>query len=434
MDFLGFGFGFIRIEVGGTVQPKSTNPLSAPHIVGQTTPHTQLIMAPTKPTKTSKLKAKDRLRTKAQQPSPINPRDLLAQATAYLEGGDPSTASKIAHAAYEHIGSDGRFAGAALSLLGQIHVELGEIDAARAFFTAAVKADADGTLPEDIGGGPEKFLWLAQLSDEGGKDSVVWFERGAAALRAQIQALTAELEARPLTRDVQEAVIVEKRGRLAETLCSVVEVYMTDLSWEEDAEQRCEALVTEATMLAPESSETWQTVANVRISQTRTEEAREALKRSLGLWIDLEPHDPKVPAFASRVSLTRLLMEVDMVGEAIEVAQILVDEDDESVEALYLGGYARYMEGEKNRSKGRPIFVAAGEALLRSSRKWLTRCLKIFQMEEYEDERLGQHAQELLDTIKSEIGGPTEGEEEDLWTTDDEEWEGVDDEDDVEMQ
>ncbi|KAJ4295766.1 hypothetical protein N0V88_004468 [Collariella sp. IMI 366227] len=381
-------------------------------------------MAPTKPTKTSKLKAKDRLRAKAQQPSPINPRDLLAQATAYLEGGDPSTASRIAHAAYEHIGSDGRFAGAALSLLGQIHVELGEIESARAFFLAAVKADADGTLPEDVGGGSEKFLWLAQLSDEGGKDSVVWFERGAAALRAQIQALTAELEARPLTRGL----------RLAETLCSVVEVYMTDLSWEDDAEQRCEALVTEATMLAPESSETWQTVANVRISQTRTEEAREALKRSLGLWIDLEPHDPAVPAFASRVSLTRLLMEVDMDAEAMEVTEILVGEDDQSVEALYLGGYARYIAGEKRRGKGEVADVEAGQALWRSSRKWLTRCLKMFQMEEYEDERLGQHAQELLDAIKGEVGGPPEGEEEDAWTTDDEEWEGIDDEEDVEMQ
>ena len=111
---------------------------------------------------------------------------------------------------------------------------------------------------------------------------MTWFERGASALRKQIQALSETLDSRPLTRDQQEVVISEKRRKLADTLCAVTEVYMTDLSWEKDAEQRCETLITEATMLAPDVAETWQTVANVRISQARTDEAKEALKRSLG--------------------------------------------------------------------------------------------------------------------------------------------------------
>jgi tetratricopeptide (TPR) repeat protein len=395
-------------------------------------------MAPTKPkNKSHKDKARDRARAKgaaAQSPN-VNPRELLAQATTFLEEGDPETAARIALAAYEHIGEGGRQAGVALSLLGQIHVELGDIDSAHAFFTAAVKADEDGSLPEDIGGGPEKFLWLAQLSDEGGQDSVSWFERGAAALRSQIQALTESLESRPLTRDAQEAVIAEKRKRLAETLCAVVEVYMTDLSWEEDAEQRCEALVTEATMLAPESAETWQTVANVRISQTRTEEAQEALKRSLGLWSDLAPEDPAVPPFPSRVSLVRLLIEVDMEKQAMDVTELLIAEDDRSVEALYLGGYAKYISGEKLKNQGQPSDAEAWKSFWRSSRKWLTQCMKVFKQEEYEDERLGEHAQDLLKSITSELGEVAEdGVDGDAWEdTDDEEWEGLDDEEDTDM-
>jgi hypothetical protein len=394
-------------------------------------------MAPTKPKKKShKDKARDRIRAKAAgQSSIVNPRELLAQATSFLEEGDPETAARIALVAYEHIGEGGRQAGAVLTLLGQIHVELGDVDTARAFFVAAVKEDEDGSLPEDLGGGPEKFLWLAQLSDEGGQDSVSWFERGAAALRSQIQTLTEALESRPLTRDAQEAVIAEKRKRLADTLCAVTEVYMTDLSWEEDAEQRCEALITEATMLAPESAETWQTVANVRISQTRTEEAQEALKRSLGLWVDLRPEDPAVPSFPSRVSLVRLLIEVDMEEQAREVSERLVAEDDQSVEALYLGGYARYRLGEKLKNQDQPSDADTWKASWRSSRKWLTRCLKVFKQEEYEDERLGEHANELLESIKSELGESAEDEEdEDAWEdTDDEEWEGLDDEEDTEM-
>jgi tetratricopeptide (TPR) repeat protein len=395
-------------------------------------------MAPTKPKKKSaKDKARDRARAKAAatQPANVNTRELLTQATAALEEGDPETAARIALVAYEHIGEGGRQAGAALSLLGQIHVELGEVDTARAFFAAAVKVDEDGSLPEDIGGGPEKFLWLAQLSDDGGQDSVSWFERGAAALRAQIQTLTESLESRPLTRDAQEAIIAEKRKRLAETLCAVVEVYMTDLSWEEDAEQRCETLITEATMLAPESAETWQTVANVRISQTRVEEAQEALKRGLGLWSDLAPEDPAVPPFPSRVSLVRLLIEVDMEKEAMEVTDRLIAEDDRSVEVLYLGGYAKYISGEKLKTQGGSSDVETWKAFWRSSRKWLTQCLKVFKQEEYEDERLGEHAQDLLISIKDELGEAAEdGEDGDAWEdTDDEEWEGLEDDEDTEM-
>ncbi|KAL2199715.1 hypothetical protein P885DRAFT_29789 [Corynascus similis CBS 632.67] len=394
-------------------------------------------MAPTKPKKKSHAdRAKDRARAKPAtvRSANVNPRELLAQATAHLEAGDPQTAARIALTAYEHIGENGRLAGAALSVLGQIHVELGEVDAARAFFAAAVKVDEDGSLPEDVGGGPEKFLWLAQLSEEGGQDSVSWFERGAAALRAQIQALTESLELRPLTRDTQEAVIAEKRKRLAETLCAVVEVYMTDLSWEEDAEQRCEALITEATMLAPESAETWQTVANVRISQTRTEEAQEALKRSLGLWSDLAPEDPAVPPFPTRVSLVRLLIEVGMEKEAIDVTELLVAEDDRSVEVLYLGGYAKYISGEKLKNQAQSSDAETWKASWRSSRKWLTQCLKVFKQEEYEDERLGEHAQELLESITRELGEAPDGEDEDTWEdTDDEEWEGIDDDEDTEM-
>lgn len=395
-------------------------------------------MAPTKPKKKSQRdKARDRARAKiaSAQSSNANPRELLAQATAFLEQGDPETAARIASSAYEHIGEQGRQAGAALSLLGQIYVELGEIGSARGFFGAAVKVDEDGSLPEDLGGGPEKFLWLAQLSEEGGHDSVSWFDRGAAALRSQIQALTESLDSRPLTRDQQEAVIAEKRKKLADTLCAVVEVYMTDLSWEEEAEQRCEALITEATMLAPEVAETWQTVANVRISQTRTEEAQEALKRSLMLWTDRPPEDPAVPPFPSRVSLVRLLIEVDMEEQATEVAGRLIDEDDQSVEVWYLGGYARYRLGEKLKNSGQPSDPESWKSKWRSSRKWLAQCLRIFQAEEYEDERLGEHAQELLASIKSELGeSPEDGEDEDIWEdTDDDDKDGISDDEDTEM-
>lgn len=381
-------------------------------------------MAPTKPkNKSQKDKAKARARAAAAQPSNVNVRELLNSASAMLEVGDIENAARTAKSAHKAIGEDGKLAGAALSLLGHINVELGEIDAARQLFLAAVSKDEDGTLPEDVAGGPEKFLWLAQLSEEGGQDSVSWYDRGASALRLQIQTLSTELEKRPHGKEQQEALITEKKRRLAAILCAVAEVYMTDLSWEEDAEQRCEALITEAIMLASELPDTWQTVANVRISQTRVDEAKEALRRSMALWEQLEPEDPNVPQFPTRVSLVRLLIEVGMEEKAIDVAERLIIEDDQAVEVWYLSGYGRYLLGEK--IKNGEVQAPEGETwqdIWRLSRKYLAQCLRTYAAIDYEDERLGAHAQELLDSIRGELG--TVGAE------DDEVWEDTDVEED----
>ena len=211
-------------------------------------------------------------------------------------------------------------------------------------------------------------------------------------------------------------------------LCAMVEVYMTDLSWEEDAEQKCEALVTEATMVAPGFPEPWQTLANVRISQERMEDATAALKRSLHLWRDLPPESSVVPDFPTRVSLARLLMEADMDVAAIEVLERLVGEDDTSVEVWYLGGWGLYIMGEKQKSGDVKVENGDGESWRVSwisSRQWLTQSLTLFEQQDYEDERLGEHAKELLAKLNSHLGGGgTNGDQDE----EGEEWEDEDDE------
>ncbi|KAK2045908.1 TPR domain-containing protein [Colletotrichum somersetense] len=362
-------------------------------------------MAPTRPNK----KAKKRTEKK-----PANPALLLVEAATKLQEGDLENAVSAAKKALDGTGAGGDYELAAVNLLGLIAIEMGEVDEARAYFLRAVELDVDGTLDERIGGGPEKFLWLAQLSEEGGQDSVNWFDKGAQSLRGQIQVL-ADL---PKRSAEQEAQLEERKMKLGGALCAVAEVYMTDLSWEADAEQRCEALITEAGLVAPESAETWQTVANVRISQEKVEEARAALARSLELWVNLPPLDPKVPDFPTRISLVRLLLEVEMEKEAIEVLERLVGDDDQSVEAWYLGGWALFIIGEKVKGKDESQLGEDDEdwkSTWDTSRRWLMRCQKLYQQQEYEDERLGEHAKELLASINKELGDPPAEDEDDGW-------------------
>ncbi len=158
----------------------------------------------------------------------------------------------------------------------------------------------------------------------------------------------------------------------------------------------------------------------MRISQLKPEEARAALSRSLELWRDLAPDDAEVPDFATRISLARLLLEAEMEEDAIEVLERLVEEDDGSVEAWYLGGWCLYImagkqaAGSGGHEQGEPSEVSeagkqgqAHQALRTSSRDWLQNCLKLYQLVEYEDDRLREHATELLAELDSVLGPAT---------------------------
>lgn len=153
-----------------------------------------------------------------------DPSALLDRATILLQTGQPDAALPLVERALNLVPDNLSNKLSALNLIAEVYVELGEIDAAREHFLRAVELDPEGTIPESQGGGAEKFLWLAQLSEQGGVDSVRWFERGVAALRQIIQSL--EQSGKP--DDI--ALAEEKKRKLANALCGVAEIYMTDLS------------------------------------------------------------------------------------------------------------------------------------------------------------------------------------------------------------
>ncbi|KAL2828903.1 hypothetical protein BDW59DRAFT_170692 [Aspergillus cavernicola] len=303
-----------------------------------------------------------------------DPTKLLEQSTILLQTGQADAALSLAQKALENAPPNSPAQLLALNAVAEIYVELGEIELAKGHFLQAVELDPAGSTPEAQGGGAEKFLWLAQLSEVGGKHSVQ--------------------------------------------------------CWEEDAENRCDALITEALMVQPGSPEVLQTLASIRISQLREDDARTALLRSIELWKDLPPEDPNVPDFATRISLSRLLMEVSMLLEALETLERLILEDDQSVEAWYLGGWCLYLLGEKGEAPNDPeeeideAPASKRQASLVASREWLKQSLTLYELVQYEDDRLKEHALELVQNMDKELGeeieddsndeGGEEGWEEDI--------------------
>jgi len=295
----------------------------------------------------------------------------------------------------------------AINLLGEIHIALGSPLLAQKSFLFATTLDPDGTVSELQGGGAEKFLWLAQLSEVGGWESVRWFEKGVKVLKNQINTL--QQTASGTEEDVLKDLMVEdKKAKVADALCSVAEIFMTDLSWEDDAENRCEKLVMEALVYVPDSVAALQTLASVRLSQMRVEDAQSALRRSMELWTDLDPDEDDVPDFATRVSLSRLLMEAELEDEAMVVLERLALEDDTSVEACYLGGWCLHLLAGKDGDK---VNGGDGEKedmdTLHASRKWLLNTIRLYDLQQYEDTNLRQHTDELLQNLEK-ILGPVE--------------------------
>jgi hypothetical protein len=108
----------------------------------------------------------------------------------------------------------------ALLLLGQIHLARAEVDLSREHYLKATEIDPEG---QKTGAAP--FLWSAQLSEEGGAESIRWFEKACMILRRELKDLEAKTG-----QDEAEDEVSETRRQLGETLCSMTEVYMTDLS------------------------------------------------------------------------------------------------------------------------------------------------------------------------------------------------------------
>ena len=135
----------------------------------------------------------------------------------------------------------------------------------------------------------------------------------------------------------------------------------------------------------------------------------------------------------------RLLLEVGMEEDALEVVEGCVEGDDTCVEGWYLGGWGLYRLGEKRRN-GDVIQTERPEKkgteseekddwaeCWRGSIQWLRTCLKLYEQHDYEDERLREHARELIAGIESEFRGKgiklevdEEDAGEDAWTESDE--------------
>ncbi|TGZ82907.1 hypothetical protein EX30DRAFT_339166 [Ascodesmis nigricans] len=367
-------------------------------------------------------------------PSSIPPlSDLLTAAQSHLDSASPNDALPLVQAAITAYPSSS----AAHALFATTLLDLTPPNPELAF---QHYTQASTLSPRN----PQYLLWAAQLHPDGGEGAVPVIETAMTLLRETISGgqNTATCATPVGGEDAMSA--DEARALLTSALCSCAEIYMSDLCMSPDAEQRCERYVGEAVLVSPESCEALQTLASVRISQERMEEATAALRRAREVvgreiaaveaaeeaeesGVAMTGGTPTLTPFPIRVGLARLLVEVGVLDDALETLEELLGENDALVDLWYLGGWTWYLMGEKilaqdgapqnEREEGR-------KDAWKEAAKWLTACLKLYETLEWEDEGIRDHAVEVLSKVKEVVGeikdDDEEGDGEEGWESEDE--------------
>ncbi|KAI9168604.1 hypothetical protein H9P43_007977 [Blastocladiella emersonii ATCC 22665] len=347
--------------------------------------------------------------------APQPPQDLdalFAQALAHYEQSDLDSAMPLLQTI---LGVNGDHL-PALELAGAAMMDQGEPEAALACFS---RYYAQCQTNEAV------VLYLGQLA--GAKQAVEYF---TLAVRIMEGKLAAGVDAE--TR-------VELVNKTVEALCSIAEIYLTDLCFEPDAAETCLSVLHRAIALDASNPNPYLTLTSVQISNSQPADAKATMQRGLDLWVApfmsymqalADPdraHEventppPHLPPYESRLNAARLCLELGMWGRAIDVLGICAQEFDEAVDLWYLFGWAYFLFGEVAGEPGPATAEVAGVKLAvefpddevmeaRSSRaEWWTEaidCLHrakgIYVQEKHDDPPLLAHVEELLARIAAD--------------------------------
>lgn len=231
---------------------------------------------------------------------------------------------------------------------------------------------------------------------------------------------------------------------------------------EEAAEGNCDSLIARALSIAPDNPEARLSLASIRMSQQRFDEAKSVIVklyqdiqgidscRFPALLVFTELYkltiivDEALPDLPARLLLSRLLLEHTLHVPALEILGTVREEDGLNVEGAYLEGWAFNLRAEALQESSNGTAEEAEEAeetglekltadeCLSESMRSLLECANLFTEQDYEDEGIGKHVAELLEELEKKGVKPAEPEEEPE-EGEEGDWEDMDKQGDVKM-
>lgn len=256
-----------------------------------------------------------------------------------------------------------------LQTLGEAYLETSDVESAYSVLTKACQLDP---IAQE---GIEKFFHLGQII--GGENGIQLLEVGIAKLIQQAQIIQSisngEISVDDESLDSSIKILLQAYGteekigeyittKLTQGIAAVVEIWMTDLCMLPQAEAECEKWTSTLSELCPENPETHSIIASVRISQQKPQDAMKEIQISWELFQkrkqslediantteNIDPDDIEmmyIEMYQPLVTLAKYAIECGMFEIAAEIASSARDINEDGVEALYVEGFANYLEG-----------------------------------------------------------------------------------------
>ncbi|CAI5736290.1 unnamed protein product [Peronospora farinosa] len=172
---------------------------------------------------------------------------------------------------------------------------------------------------------PAKYFYLSQLVL--GEQAEYYTKQGIMYLQEELQ--------QHMDLMTPEALTIKKQ--ICDALCSLGELYMTDLCDHEEAESRCEKYFHDAMTFDVGLPEPTQALANLRLVQQNKNAADELLEETCRR-LNENCTEESLPSLEFRTATGKMLIEVERYEQACDVLEGVMQEDDENAELWFLVG------------------------------------------------------------------------------------------------
>jgi tetratricopeptide (TPR) repeat protein len=198
----------------------------------------------------------------------------------------------------------------ALKLLGSLYIEMGEDEEAASCLQKAIKIQPD----------VETIMTLSQIQPV--QDCIQSIRSALTLMKEPSQDSSAALRSRVLCA-LAESLYVQKH----------------DGDFKNPDFKEISDILKEAERNDDQNPEIYQIEAKILISQGLENEAKDQLTKCIGIYnnIDFDTDFNSLPSFGVRLDLIRTLLSVQMLKECVPILESLLAEDEEELEAWYLG-------------------------------------------------------------------------------------------------
>jgi len=306
----------------------------------------------------------------------------------------------------------------ALEMAASLFLENSDIENAKHCYGRAIAVN-----PEE---GHAKYMAIAQLF--GGIESLEMYKKGIEILSRQIENLKSQnTSENGAAANLDSAKEIKNFSReLSNAFVAMAELFVTDLCDETEAESHCIQAIDNAESSDESNPEAFQIRARYQIVRGLFDEAKDSMRKSLDLWLprfsailenkqEIEDFDPVETCpllYVTRTSTAKILIELEMWDEGVQVLEGMLEEDDQVVETWYLLGWLNWLRANDESSPE--------EGYKGNARFYLSKAEKTNKSSPTDDQQLIEHITELLTEL-----GPVEETSEEQNAQDDKEWEDL---------